>query len=120
MIHLGRIPSYEFGRNEYCAVLQYRLLRPNSRVSRLVHDNVKLIREGQSLSHALDDTGLIPAMVVEMVKVGEATGALTDMLANVADYYDEEIEADLDKIVALVEPVLLIVMGIGMEVEVVQ
>ena len=46
-----------------------------------------------------------------MIKVGEATGALEDMLTNTADFYDESIETALQKLITLIEPIILIVMG---------
>jgi type IV pilus assembly protein PilC len=49
---------------------------------------------------------------VEMIKVGESTGALTEMLANVSEFYDEEIEARLSRVVAAIEPVILVFMGL--------
>ncbi|MGZ4778317.1 MAG: type II secretion system F family protein, partial [Thermoanaerobaculia bacterium] len=50
-------------------------------------------------------------LAVEMIKVGESTGALTEMLSNVSEFYDEEIEARLSRVVAAIEPIILIVMG---------
>ncbi len=70
------------------------------------------VREGESFASALAARGVFPDVAVKMAEVGEATGALQDMLASLADFYDEEIESDLGRFVALVEPMLLIVMGI--------
>jgi type IV pilus assembly protein PilC len=70
------------------------------------------VREGQSLATAMVGRGSFPDVAVKMVEVGEATGALQEMLNSLADFYDEEIEARLGRFVLLVEPVLLIVMGI--------
>ena len=55
---------------------------------------------------------MITDLAIEMIKVGESTGALTEMLANVSEFYDEEIEARLQRVVAAIEPVILVVMGI--------
>ena len=84
----------------------------NKTISAAVLQRVQLIREGQSLAAALDDSKMVTPMVLEMVKVGEATGALTEMLINVADYYDEELEAEISKVIAFLEPAMLIFMGI--------
>jgi type IV pilus assembly protein PilC len=59
----------------------------------------------------LNRTGLMTKMSVEMVKVGEETGALEEMLKNISDFYDEEIDTNLTNVLAIVEPVLLIFMG---------
>ena len=56
--------------------------------------------------------GVFPDVAIKMVEVGESTGALQDMLNSLADFYDEEIETNLARFVTLVEPVLLVVMGI--------
>jgi type IV pilus assembly protein PilC len=60
---------------------------------------------------SLQKTGLMTHMAIEMVKVGEETGALEEMLKNISDFYDEEIDTGLTNVLAIVEPVLLIVMG---------
>ena len=56
--------------------------------------------------------GVFPDVSIKMVEVGEQTGALQDMLNSIADFYDEEIETNLSRFVTLVEPMLLVVMGI--------
>jgi len=70
------------------------------------------VREGQSLAATMRSTGVFPDVAVKMTEVGEATGALQDMLNSVADFFDEELETNLERFVTLVEPVLLIVLGI--------
>lgn len=70
------------------------------------------VREGQSLAATMRGRGVFPDVAVKMTEVGEATGALQDMLNSVADFYDEELETNLERFVTLVEPVLLIVLGI--------
>ena len=69
------------------------------------------VREGGALWESLEQTGLMTDMSVEMIKVGESTGALEDMLTNVANFYDEEIDNNLATLVALMEPAMLIFMG---------
>jgi type IV pilus assembly protein PilC len=70
------------------------------------------VREGESFAAAMAARGVFPDVAVKMAEVGEATGALQEMLNSLADFYDEEIETDLGRFVTLVEPVLLVVMGI--------
>jgi type IV pilus assembly protein PilC len=70
------------------------------------------VREGVSFSAALDARRVFPEVAVKMAEVGESTGALQDMLNTVADFYDEEISTNMERFVTLVEPVLLVIMGI--------
>jgi type IV pilus assembly protein PilC len=70
------------------------------------------VREGRSLAAAMTDSGQFPDVALKMVEVGEQTGALQEMLNSLSDFYDEEIETSLDRFVTLVEPILLIIMGI--------
>jgi type IV pilus assembly protein PilC len=70
------------------------------------------IREGASLTTALESTGMVEALPLEMVKVGEQTGALGDMLNAIADFYDEELDTRMATVLSLVEPVLLVVMAV--------
>ncbi len=70
------------------------------------------VREGQSFAAAMDKRGVFPEVAVKMAEVGESTGALQDMLNTVADFYDEEISTSMERFVALVEPTLLVMMGI--------
>ncbi len=70
------------------------------------------VREGESFAAALEARGAFPEVAVKMAEVGESTGALQDMLNTVADFYDEEIATNMERFVTLVEPVLLVVMGI--------
>ena len=69
------------------------------------------IREGKSLTTALESTGMLEDLALEMVKVGEQTGALGDMLNSVAEFYDEEVDTRLATVLALVEPLMLVMMA---------
>ena len=69
------------------------------------------VREGEPLWRSLETTKVVSDLAIEMIKVGESTGALTEMLANVSEFYDEEIEARLARVVAAIEPIILIFMG---------
>jgi len=70
------------------------------------------IREGRSLTTALESTQVLDNLALEMVKVGEQTGALADMLNAVADFYDEEIETRMAAVLALIEPIMLVCMAV--------
>jgi len=70
------------------------------------------VREGESFATALEKRNVFPEVAVKMAEVGESTGALQDMLNTVADFYDEEIATSMDRFVTLVEPALLIIMGL--------
>jgi type IV pilus assembly protein PilC len=70
------------------------------------------VREGESFAAALEARKTFPDVAVKMAEVGESTGALQDMLNTVADFYDEEISTTMDRFVTLVEPVLLVFMGL--------
>jgi type IV pilus assembly protein PilC len=70
------------------------------------------VREGESFAGALEARKVFPEVAVKMAEVGESTGALQDMLNTVADFYDEEIETNMERFITLVEPVLLVFMGV--------
>ena len=69
------------------------------------------VREGESFARALEARRVFPEVAVKMAEVGESTGALQDMLNTVADFYDEEIATNMERFVTLVEPILLVIMG---------
>ncbi|HKX16565.1 MAG TPA: type II secretion system F family protein [bacterium] len=69
------------------------------------------IREGETISGPLQQSGIFPPMVVQMVAVGERTGALDSMLAKVADFYDTEVEYAVAALTSVLEPMLIMVMG---------
>jgi type IV pilus assembly protein PilC len=70
------------------------------------------VREGESFARALEGRKVFPDVAVKMAEVGESTGALQEMLNTVADFYDEEISTNMERFVTLVEPVLLVIMGL--------
>ncbi len=70
------------------------------------------VREGQSLAHSLEDQKLFPDLAVEMLEVGESTGALPAMLSSVAEFYEEDVQTALSAAMALIEPVILIIMAV--------
>ena len=73
-----------------------------------VHDSIK---EGETIAAPLDESKVFPAMVVNMIDVGEETGSLDAMLMKVADIYDAEVEAAVEGMLALMEPMIIIVLG---------
>ena len=76
-------------------------------------DRVRVrVQEGQGFAAALRERNIFPDVAVKMVEVGESTGALQEMLNSLADFYDEEIETEVGRFITLVEPVLLVFMGI--------
>ena len=84
----------------------------NQLISAKIAGIVQHVREGEPLWRSLEETEVITDLAVEMIKVGESTGALTEMLANVSEFYDEEIEARLSRVVAAIEPIILVFMGL--------
>jgi type IV pilus assembly protein PilC len=84
----------------------------NRAMARHVEVVTRQVREGQPLAMALSSRGVFPDVAVKMVEVGEATGALQDMLNALADFYDEDIETTMARFVTLVEPMMLVVMGV--------
>jgi len=70
------------------------------------------VREGQSLASAMLERDVFPDVAVKMVEVGESTGALQEMLNSLAEFYDEEIETEVARFITLIEPVILVIMGI--------
>jgi type IV pilus assembly protein PilC len=84
--------------------------------SKLVGDAVRraaqLVKEGQSLHAAMAATGIIPDLAMEMVEVGEASGALPSMLTSVAEFYEEEVNLRLTTLIAIVEPLILVFMAV--------
>jgi type IV pilus assembly protein PilC len=70
------------------------------------------VREGQSLAHSLESQKLFPDLAVEMLEVGESTGALPAMLNSVAEFYEEDVQTALSAAMALIEPMILVVMAV--------
>lgn len=69
------------------------------------------VREGQTFHETLNETEVFPHIAINLIKVGEATGSLDEMLNSVSDYFDDRIETRMQRLLALVEPVMLIFMG---------
>ncbi len=71
----------------------------------------KMVREGQSLSSALASTGVFPGLSVDMIEVGESTGALAAMLTSVAEFYEDDVNTKMTAVLSLIEPAIMIFMG---------
>jgi type IV pilus assembly protein PilC len=82
------------------------------RVSRAVFSSIGTVREGKSLAESLEKTGVFPGLATEMITVGEQTGALPQMLNSVAEFFEEDVATALGAALALIEPAILIVMGV--------
>ncbi len=70
------------------------------------------ISEGKTIAEPLKDSGVFPPMVVQMIAVGEQTGALDAMLGKIADFYDEEVDTAVGNLTALLEPMLMVFLGV--------
>ena len=84
----------------------------NHVVAEAVRDTQGAVKRGEPLSKKLEDHEVFPPMVVQMMAVGEETGALDEMLDKIADFYDQEVEATVDALTSLIEPLLIVVMGV--------
>lgn len=84
----------------------------NAWVRRKVEPAIGEVREGKAFHGALERVGLFDPLAIDMVKVGEATGGLDTMLQSIAEFLDEEVETKMQRILALVEPLMLVFMGV--------
>jgi type IV pilus assembly protein PilC len=73
---------------------------------------VRMVKEGQSLSSSLTSTGVFPALAIDMVEVGESTGALPAMLNSVAEFYEDDVATRMTAALSMIEPMIMIFMGI--------
>ncbi len=80
-------------------------------IGNAVHRSVETVREGKGLSVSLQATKVFPELAVEMIEVGESTGALPQMLNSVAEFFEEDVQTNLTAAMSLIEPLILIVMG---------
>ena len=84
----------------------------NRYIARELQHAGQQVREGRALAAAMTESGAFSDVAIKMVEVGESTGALQEILNSLADFYDEEIDTNLARFITLVEPLLLVVMGI--------
>jgi type IV pilus assembly protein PilC len=84
----------------------------NEVVADAVRDTQQQVKRGEPLSKRLEEHPVFPPMVVQMMAVGEETGALDEMLDKIADFYDQEVEATVNALTSLIEPILIVIMGV--------
>jgi type IV pilus assembly protein PilC len=84
--------------------------------NRVIHDAVMgsraSIAGGETIAGPLKESGVFPPMVVQMINVGEQTGGLDEMLTKIADFYDEEVDVAVSSLLSLMEPVMIVVLGV--------
>jgi type IV pilus assembly protein PilC len=83
----------------------------SKQISNAVYRSVETVREGKGLSVSLQATKIFPELAIEMIEVGESTGALPQMLNSVAEFFEEDVQTNLTAAMSLIEPLILIVMG---------
>ena len=81
-------------------------------LSRAISQAAESVRQGQPLNASLASTRLIPGLALEMIEVGEASGALPAMLTSVAEFYEEEVNLRLARVLAIIEPAILVLMAV--------
>lgn len=84
----------------------------NKVMENAIFKTIEAIKEGETIAAPLSREGVFPPMVIQMIGVGESSGALDDMLKKIADFYDEEVDAAVDGLTALLEPALMVFLGI--------
>jgi type IV pilus assembly protein PilC len=84
----------------------------SKRISKAVFASVTSVREGKGLAQSLETTKVFPELSTEMIDVGESTGALPQMLNSVAEFFEDDVQTALTAALALIEPAILIVMGV--------
>lgn len=84
----------------------------NSIIEERLLKGIESIRKGVSLSRTVKDVGIFPPMVDSMIKIGEESGSLDEMLYKTADFYDEEVDASIQRLTSMIEPLMIVVMGL--------
>lgn len=84
----------------------------NKVIQNAIKKSVLSIAEGETITQPLKETGVFPPMVTQMISVGEKTGGLDDMLNKIADFYEEEVDAAVSALTSIIEPVVIIFMGV--------
>jgi type IV pilus assembly protein PilC len=84
----------------------------NMVIQNAIRKSVLAIAEGDTITGPLVQTGVFPPMVTQMISVGEKTGGLDDMLGKIADFYDEEVDAAVSALTSIIEPVIIVFMGV--------
>jgi general secretion pathway protein F len=89
-----------------------RTIVANEIMAKVIDDARVAVREGESLANPLKASGEFPPMMTHMISIGEKTGQLEAMLKNVADSYDAEVDAKISMLTAILEPVMIVAMGL--------
>ena len=84
----------------------------NKTLERAIYKVRDAISEGRTMAEPLAESGIFPPMVCQMISVGEATGALDAMMMKIADFYDEEVDQAVENLTALIEPIMLVFLGV--------
>ena len=84
----------------------------NKVIQNAIKKSVVAIAEGETITQPLKETGVFPPMVTQMISVGEKTGGLDDMLSKIADFYEDEVDAAVSALTSLIEPVVIIILGV--------
>lgn len=84
----------------------------NKVIEKAIMDAREAVREGERIAEPLRKSGVFPAMVVQMIAVGEETGNLDTMLAKIADFYDQEVDVAVKGLTSMIEPIVIVIMGI--------
>jgi type IV pilus assembly protein PilC len=80
-------------------------------IEEIIYEVRGSIAEGQTIAEPLSENDIFPGMVIQMIAVGEATGALDSMLEKIADFYDEEVDAAVAALTSMLEPLLMLFLG---------
>jgi len=83
----------------------------NMTIEEAIRETRQSISEGRTIAEPLADSDVFPSMVVQMISVGEATGALDTMLGKIADFYDDEVDAAVDALTSMLEPFMMVFLG---------
>ncbi len=81
-------------------------------IANAINRSVLAIAEGETITGPLKESGVFPPMVTQMISVGEKTGGLDDMLNKIADFYDEEVDEAVSALTSIIEPIVIVVMGV--------
>ena len=83
----------------------------NKVMQKAIQDTSDSISQGDTIAGPLKESGVFPPMVVQMISIGEQTGALDEMLSKIADFYDDEVDAAVEALTAAIEPLMIVLMG---------
>ena len=83
----------------------------NRVVENAIMETRNSISEGKTMAEPLEESGVFPSMVCQMISVGEATGAMDAMLNKIADFYDDEVDSAVDALTSMMEPMMMVFLG---------